>query len=127
MRSISPQFLEEIIGYLQRLDLLTVEEAGRAQEASSLPEQVRAVVDILAGKGSHASQTLQSFIETTNSQLYLHITVYGRQPIAGGMWGVNIPALAFAGAPLEHLEMHTEMTGAMDLPPARSSTLLWAA
>nr|QWT69015.1 NLRC3 [Gallus gallus] len=70
MRSISPQFLEEIIGYLQRLDLLTVEEAGRAQEASSLPEQVRAVVDILAGKGSHASQTLQSFIETTNSQLY---------------------------------------------------------
>ncbi|XP_042683992.1 NLR family CARD domain-containing protein 3 isoform X2 [Centrocercus urophasianus] len=76
MRSISPQFLEEIIGYLQRLDLLTVEEAGRAQEASSLPEQVRAVVDILAGKGSHASQSLQSFIETTNSQLYLHITVY---------------------------------------------------
>ncbi|XP_048817697.1 NLR family CARD domain-containing protein 3 isoform X2 [Lagopus muta] len=76
MRSISPQFLEEIIGHLQRLDLLTVEEAGRAQEASSLPEQVRAVVDILAGKGSHASQSLQSFIETTNSQLYLHITVY---------------------------------------------------
>ncbi|XP_015732849.2 LOW QUALITY PROTEIN: NLR family CARD domain-containing protein 3 [Coturnix japonica] len=76
MRSISPQFLEEIIGYLQRLDLLTVEEAGRAQGASSLPEQVRAVVDILAGKGSHASQSLQSFIETTNSQLYLHITVY---------------------------------------------------
>lgn len=99
MRSISPQFLEEIIGYLQRLDLLTVEEAGRAQEASSLPEQVRAVVDILAGKGSHASQSLQSFIETTNSQLYLHITVYGRQPTTGGMWGVNVPALAFAGAP----------------------------
>uniref|UniRef100_G1NB21 Uncharacterized protein n=1 Tax=Meleagris gallopavo TaxID=9103 RepID=G1NB21_MELGA len=59
MRSVSSQFLEEIIGYLQRLDLLTVEEAGRAQEASSLPEQVRAVVDILAGKGSHASQSLQ--------------------------------------------------------------------
>ncbi|OXB60051.1 hypothetical protein ASZ78_000954, partial [Callipepla squamata] len=76
MRSISPQFLEEIMGYLQGLDLLTAEEAGRAQKASSLPEQVRAVVDILAGKGSHASQSLQSFIETTNSQLYLHITVY---------------------------------------------------
>ncbi|OXB74483.1 UNVERIFIED_CONTAM: hypothetical protein H355_001865 [Colinus virginianus] len=76
MRSISPQFLEEIIGYLQGLDLLTAAEAGRAQKASSLPEQVRAVVDILAGKGSHASQSLQSFIETTNSQLYLHITVY---------------------------------------------------
>ncbi|XP_065588531.1 NLR family CARD domain-containing protein 3 isoform X3 [Cyrtonyx montezumae] len=76
MRSISPQFLEEIIGYLQGLDLLTAEEAGRAQKASSLPEQVRAMVDILAGKGSHASQSLQSFIETTNSQLYLHITVY---------------------------------------------------
>ncbi|NWH59875.1 NLRC3 protein, partial [Geococcyx californianus] len=61
---------------LRRLDLLTAEEAGRVQEASSLPEQVRVVVDILAGKGSHASQSLQTFIETTNSQLYLHITVY---------------------------------------------------
>ncbi|NWQ89595.1 NLRC3 protein, partial [Burhinus bistriatus] len=61
---------------LQRRDLLTAEEASRAQEASSLPEQVRAVVDVLAGKGSYASQSLQTFIETTNSQLYLHITVY---------------------------------------------------
>ncbi|NXE28460.1 NLRC3 protein, partial [Ardeotis kori] len=61
---------------LRRLDLLTAEEAGRAQEASSLPEQVRAVVDVLASKGSYASQALQTFIETTNSQLYLHITVY---------------------------------------------------
>uniref|UniRef100_A0A8B9G552 NLR family CARD domain containing 3 n=1 Tax=Amazona collaria TaxID=241587 RepID=A0A8B9G552_9PSIT len=61
---------------MRRLDLLTAEEAGRAQEASSLPEQVRAVVDLLAGKGSYASQSLQTFIETTNSQLYLHITVY---------------------------------------------------
>ncbi|NWU90026.1 NLRC3 protein, partial [Upupa epops] len=61
---------------LRRLELLTVEEASQAQEASSLPEQVRAVVDILAGKGSYASQSLQTFIETSNSQLYLHITVY---------------------------------------------------
>uniref|UniRef100_A0A8C0BUG6 NLR family CARD domain containing 3 n=1 Tax=Buteo japonicus TaxID=224669 RepID=A0A8C0BUG6_9AVES len=61
---------------MRRLDLLTAEEAGRAQEASSLPEKVRAVVDVLAGKGSYASQSLQTFIETTNSQLYLHITVY---------------------------------------------------
>lgn len=83
VRSISPQFLEEIICYLRRLDLLTVEEAGRVQEASSLPEQVRAVVDVLAGKGSYASQCLQTFIETTNSQLYLHITVYGRQRTGG--------------------------------------------
>uniref|UniRef100_A0A663LQ90 NLR family CARD domain containing 3 n=1 Tax=Athene cunicularia TaxID=194338 RepID=A0A663LQ90_ATHCN len=76
VRSISPQFLEEIICYLRRLDLLTAEEAGRAQEESSLPERVRAVVDVLADKGSYASQSLQTFIETTNSQLYLHITVY---------------------------------------------------
>ncbi|XP_009475622.1 PREDICTED: protein NLRC3 [Nipponia nippon] len=74
VRSISPQFLEEIICYLRKLDLLTAEEASRAQEASSLSEQVRAVVDVLAGKGSYASQSLQTFIETTNSQLYLHIT-----------------------------------------------------
>ncbi|NWU05840.1 NLRC3 protein, partial [Cephalopterus ornatus] len=61
---------------LGRLELLTAEEASRAREESSLPEQVRAVVDVLASKGSYASQTLQTFIETTNSQLYLHITVY---------------------------------------------------
>ncbi|KAK2533455.1 Nlrc3 [Columba guinea] len=76
VRSISPRFLEEIICYLWRLDFLTAEEASRAQEARSLPEQVRVVVDVLAGKGSCASQSLQTFIETTNSQLYLHITVY---------------------------------------------------
>lgn len=94
MRSISPQFLEEIICYLRRLDLLTAEEAGRAQEASSLPEQVRAVVDVLAGKGSYASQSLQTFIETTNSQLYLHITVYGRQSTLDPMKGVCTHVLA---------------------------------
>ncbi|KAJ7401634.1 Protein NLRC3 [Pitangus sulphuratus] len=76
VRSISPQFLEEIICHLGRLELLTAEEASRAREQSSLPQQVRAVVDILASKGSYASHTLQTFIETTNSQLYLHITVY---------------------------------------------------
>ncbi|XP_010148483.1 PREDICTED: protein NLRC3, partial [Eurypyga helias] len=54
VRPISPQFLEEIICYLRR---------------------VRAVVDILAGKDSYASQSLQTFIETTKSQLYFHIPV----------------------------------------------------
>lgn len=42
------------------------------------------MLDVLAGKGSHASQSLQSFIPTSNSQLYLHITVCGRQPSQGG-------------------------------------------
>lgn len=95
VRSISPQFLEEIICYLRRLDLLTAEEASQVQEASSLPEQVRAVVDVLSGKGSYASQSLQTFIETTNSQLYLHITVYGRQPSWDPVRGVCtlVPAL----------------------------------
>ncbi|NXM30246.1 NLRC3 protein, partial [Oxyruncus cristatus] len=60
---------------LGRLELLTAEKASRAREQSSLPKQVRVVVDILASKGSYASQTLQTFTETTNSQLYLHITV----------------------------------------------------
>ncbi|NXN95007.1 NLRC3 protein, partial [Rhinopomastus cyanomelas] len=59
----------------RRLELLTVEEASWAQEASSLPEQVRAVEDIRAGKGSYASQSLQTFIEPSNSQFYLHTTV----------------------------------------------------
>uniref|UniRef100_U3JP62 FISNA domain-containing protein n=1 Tax=Ficedula albicollis TaxID=59894 RepID=U3JP62_FICAL len=33
---------------------------------SPMPEQVRAVLDVLAGQGSHASQSLQSFIQTSN-------------------------------------------------------------
>uniref|UniRef100_A0A8C8SRS5 NLR family CARD domain containing 3 n=1 Tax=Pelusios castaneus TaxID=367368 RepID=A0A8C8SRS5_9SAUR len=69
VKSISPQFLEEIIGYMRKRDLLTAEEAGQVQEASSLSEQVKVVMDLLAGKGSHASQSLQTYIETTNSQL----------------------------------------------------------
>lgn len=103
MSSISPQFLEEIICYLRRLDLLTAEEASQAQEASSLPEQVRAVVDVLAGKGSYASRSLQTFIESTNSQLYLHITVYGRQPTLDprGVSAHTSGPWALAGAPQE--------------------------
>ncbi|NWV44712.1 NLRC3 protein, partial [Daphoenositta chrysoptera] len=61
---------------LRRLELLTAEEAAQVQAESPLPEQVRAVVDVLVAKGSQASQSLQSFIETSNWQLYLHITVY---------------------------------------------------
>ncbi|NXG03386.1 NLRC3 protein, partial [Sakesphorus luctuosus] len=61
---------------LGRLELLKVEEAGQVQEQSSLPKQVRAMVDILTGKGSYASKSVQTFTETTSSQLYLHITVY---------------------------------------------------
>lgn len=76
VRCISPQLLGEIICYMRKLDLLSAEEAGQVQEASSLSEQVKAVMDLLAGKGSHASQSLQTYLETTNSQLYLHITVY---------------------------------------------------
>uniref|UniRef100_A0A8C3RJR3 NLR family CARD domain containing 3 n=1 Tax=Chelydra serpentina TaxID=8475 RepID=A0A8C3RJR3_CHESE len=64
---------------MRKLDLLSAEEAGQVQEVSSLSEQVKAVMDLLAGKGSYASQSLQTYIETTNSQLYLHITVYGRR------------------------------------------------
>uniref|UniRef100_A0A8D0G4C3 NLR family CARD domain containing 3 n=1 Tax=Sphenodon punctatus TaxID=8508 RepID=A0A8D0G4C3_SPHPU len=61
---------------MKKLGLLSAEEMGQVQEASSLSEQVKAVMDLLVGKGSYASQSLQTFIETTNSQLYLHITFY---------------------------------------------------
>lgn len=77
------------------------------QAASPLPEQVRAVVDVLAGKGSHASQSLQSFIQTSNSQLYLHITVYGRQPA----WSQRGGAAHVAWCLLEQPEVCTELGG----------------
>lgn len=107
VRSISPRFLEEIICYLWRLDFLTAEEASWAQEASSLPEQVRVVVDVLADKGSCASQSLQTFIETTNSQLYLHITVYGRQS-TGPKEGC-LHTCPGCGCLLEHPKVCTEL------------------
>lgn len=75
--SISAQFLQDIIAHLCRLELPRAQEAAQVQAASPLPEQVRAVLDVLAGKGSQASQCLQSFIEASNSQLYLHIPVRG--------------------------------------------------
>uniref|UniRef100_A0A8C0IW46 NLR family CARD domain containing 3 n=1 Tax=Chelonoidis abingdonii TaxID=106734 RepID=A0A8C0IW46_CHEAB len=52
---------------MRKLDLLSAEEAGQVQEESSLSEQVKAVMDLLAGKGSYASQSLQTYIETTNA------------------------------------------------------------
>ncbi|XP_029432650.1 NLR family CARD domain-containing protein 3 [Rhinatrema bivittatum] len=76
VRSVSAQFLEEIVCYMQKLALLSPEEAARAQEVTLLPEQVKVVIDVLASKGHLASQSLQTFIETTNFPLYLHITVY---------------------------------------------------
>ncbi|KAJ1097648.1 hypothetical protein NDU88_002765 [Pleurodeles waltl] len=76
VRSVSSQFLEDIISYMKKLDLVSDEEARQVKEASSLADQVKAVIDVLASKGGHASQTLQTFIETTNYQLYLQITVY---------------------------------------------------
>uniref|UniRef100_A0A8C5U5E9 NLR family CARD domain containing 3 n=1 Tax=Malurus cyaneus samueli TaxID=2593467 RepID=A0A8C5U5E9_9PASS len=70
-RSISGQFLEEIISHLHRLELLRAEEAALVWAASPLPEQVRALEAVLAGKGIHTSQSLQSFMESSNWQLYL--------------------------------------------------------
>ncbi|NWR12390.1 NLRC3 protein, partial [Paradoxornis webbianus] len=61
---------------LRRLELLRAQEAAQVQAASPMPEQVRAVVDVLAGKGSHASQSLQSSMDTSSSQLHLHIPVH---------------------------------------------------
>ncbi|RLV89522.1 hypothetical protein DV515_00014846 [Chloebia gouldiae] len=72
-RAVSPLFLEDIISQLCRLELLTAEEAAQVQAASPLPQQVRAVLDVLAGKGSHASQSLQSFMETSSSQLHIAV------------------------------------------------------
>ncbi|XP_043945257.1 NLR family CARD domain-containing protein 3 [Protopterus annectens] len=76
VRAITAPFLENIVIYMKRLDLISPEEENHLKEVTTLPDQVKAVIDILDGKGYIASELLQTFIETTNSQLYLHITVY---------------------------------------------------
>ncbi|NWY45400.1 NLRC3 protein, partial [Sylvia atricapilla] len=58
---------------LCRLELLRAQEAAQVQAVSPLPEQVRAVLDVLAGKGSHSSQSLQSFMDTSSSQLHIPV------------------------------------------------------
>ncbi|KAK1162964.1 NLR family CARD domain-containing protein 3-like [Acipenser oxyrinchus oxyrinchus] len=76
VRSISGPFLENIVSHVRKLELISRDEAFQIQEAGLLCEKVRTVIDILAGKGTLGSETLQAFIETTNSQLYLLITLY---------------------------------------------------
>ncbi|MGH0155462.1 UNVERIFIED_CONTAM: hypothetical protein FKN15_046681 [Acipenser sinensis] len=76
VRSISGPFLENIVSHVRKLELISRDEASQIQEAGLLCEKVRTVIDILAGKGTLGSETLQAFIETTNSQLYLLITLY---------------------------------------------------
>ncbi|XP_048408400.1 NLR family CARD domain-containing protein 3 [Stegostoma tigrinum] len=76
VKSISGPFLETIIRYMKRQDLISAEEVNQIQELSTLSDKVKAVIDVLAGKGNTASESLQTFIETTNSQLYLSITIY---------------------------------------------------
>uniref|UniRef100_A0A8C4SFF1 NLR family CARD domain containing 3 n=1 Tax=Erpetoichthys calabaricus TaxID=27687 RepID=A0A8C4SFF1_ERPCA len=76
VRSIPGPFLENIVSHMRKLDVISCAEALRIQEMSLLSDKVRAVIDILSGKGALGSESLQTFIETTNSQLYLLITVY---------------------------------------------------
>ncbi|MGH0173667.1 UNVERIFIED_CONTAM: hypothetical protein FKN15_075353 [Acipenser sinensis] len=76
VRSISGPFLENIVSHVRKLELISRDEASQIQEAGLLCEKVRTVIDILAGKGTLGSETLQAFIKATNSQLYLLITLY---------------------------------------------------
>ncbi|KAI1896222.1 hypothetical protein AGOR_G00092580 [Albula goreensis] len=75
VQSISGPFLESIVAHMQKLDLLSREEALGVQAKVQLPEKVLAVINILASKGPQASESLQAFIEHTNAQLYQRITV----------------------------------------------------
>ncbi|MBN3306418.1 NLRC3 protein, partial [Amia calva] len=76
VRSISGPFLENIVSHMRKVELLSRDEANQIQAAGLLSEKVRTVIDILAAKGTQGSESLQAFIETTNSQLYLLITLY---------------------------------------------------
>ncbi|XP_072916124.1 NLR family CARD domain-containing protein 3 isoform X1 [Hemitrygon akajei] len=76
VKSINGPFLESIIRYMKRQDLMSTEEVNQIQELTGPTDKTKAVIDVLAGKGNAASESLQTFIETTNSQLYLLVTVY---------------------------------------------------
>lgn len=93
--SISPQLLEEIISHLPRLELLRAQEAAQVQTVSPLPQQVRALVDVLAGRGSHTSQPLQSFVDTSSSPPSSPSLSMVGSPARGGC----TRGLVLAGAP----------------------------
>uniref|UniRef100_F6PIA9 NLR family CARD domain containing 3 n=1 Tax=Ornithorhynchus anatinus TaxID=9258 RepID=F6PIA9_ORNAN len=73
LQAISSPLLDEILGYVRKQEVLTGEEAGKVCQATSLAGQVKALVDLLAGKGTQGSWALQTFIENSDSQLCRHL------------------------------------------------------
>ncbi|XP_038618710.1 NLR family CARD domain-containing protein 3 [Tachyglossus aculeatus] len=74
LQAISSPLLDEILGSAKKQEVLRGEEAGEGCEAASLAGQVKALVDLVARKGTQGSWALQTFIENSDSQLCHHLT-----------------------------------------------------
>ncbi|KAJ8364152.1 hypothetical protein SKAU_G00129830 [Synaphobranchus kaupii] len=75
VQSVTGPFLESIVGHMRKQDHLSLDETLAIQAMVHLPEKVLAVIDTLATKGPQASESLQAFIEKTNTQFYQLITL----------------------------------------------------
>ncbi|KAJ8245786.1 hypothetical protein GJAV_G00260300 [Gymnothorax javanicus] len=75
VQSIPGPFLDSIVGHMRKKDFLSLDETLAIQAVAHVPEKVLTVIDTLTKKGLQASETLQAYIENTNSKLYQLITL----------------------------------------------------
>lgn len=91
VQALSSQLLVAILDSMKKQEVLKGGEAGQGHGAGSPAEQVKALVDLLAGKGSQGSQTPQIPDRTPDSLLGPHSN--GRQT-DGYPWALSsLPSL----------------------------------
>ncbi|XP_026303363.1 NLR family CARD domain-containing protein 3 isoform X2 [Piliocolobus tephrosceles] len=69
VQALSSQLLEVIPNSMRKQEVRTGREAGQGHGTGSPAEQVKALMDLLAGKGSQGSQTPQALDKTQDSPL----------------------------------------------------------
>ncbi|XP_040922873.1 NLR family CARD domain-containing protein 3 isoform X2 [Toxotes jaculatrix] len=68
-RFTTTSFLEGMLTHLRKLDVLSSTEETKIKEAGRLQDQVNMLTTIVTGKDAQASDALQGFIESSDSQV----------------------------------------------------------
>lgn len=76
---MSSSFLEEILQRLRKEGVLTLVEETDIKEAGPLHDQVNMLTTIVSGKEGQSSETLQAFIESSDSPVAQLILNHGKR------------------------------------------------
>lgn len=76
---ITPSFLGEILNHMRNLDVLSSAEEAKVKEEGRLQDQVNMLTTIVTAKDSQASDVLQGFIESSDSQVAQLIINHGKR------------------------------------------------